>query len=713
MAQWSRADRTLYTKLVYYGPAYGGKTTNLESLHRITDPDERSKLLSLSTANDRTLFFDLLPFDLGDILGYQVAMKVYTVPGQVRYDTTRQVVLGGADAIVFVADSSVDRREQNVWSLQNLKMNMRAKRLDPRRVPVLFQFNKQDLPDAAPPAQVAGWLGLPVERGQPAVAIEGRGVLETFEAASQAMLRRLVAQASQRSRKEVDLAEVDRHVERAFAPHRERLKQGSFRGEPVVPAPAGPEEVELPAVIEGEELLEESVETSVRLGERLATESSRASRLEREAETYRRLSSSLAVIGSTLDRDRVLGAGLDAVDGILEASIVSLVQETSPGSFETVLVSGADRDPLTGLEGGRSLLRRLMAAEGPCLIDELDGSCREEGDAALRGALAVPLTLDARRGLLVAYTGAMDPAFEATDARFVATVASQLTNALEKVALYRRLETRSDDLQHVVTARDEQLARARKDMRQIESVKDRFLSSLTDEMKAPLQAILGSARAIRDFESTESERRELVCSILRAGELLDERLEGLLRVANLESSVAPLDVEECDPDLLVEGAVDRSGRSGIRPRIERPESPFHCDRESVERALAHLIDNAVKFQPSSAVTRVDVAPVESAAGPAVRFSVLDRGPGVATPDLARIFEPFEQGRDPVTGNRPSGIGIGLFEARMTAERHGGTLEALPREGGGSEFRLVLPLDPPREDEDTDNATPDVAEEARV
>ncbi len=98
----------------HYRPAFGGKSTNLESLHRITDP-QGNRLLSLQTANDRTLFFDLLPFELGDILGYQVAIKAYTGPGQVRYDTTRPVVLGGADAIVFVADSSRDRRQPRTF----------------------------------------------------------------------------------------------------------------------------------------------------------------------------------------------------------------------------------------------------------------------------------------------------------------------------------------------------------------------------------------------------------------------------------------------------------------------------------------------------------------------------------------------------------------------------------------------------------------------
>ena len=113
MAQWNHVDKTLYAKLVYYGPAFGGKTSNLEALHRLTDPSGRQNLLSVKTAGDRTLFFDLLPFDLGSILGYQVGIKIYTVPGQVRYDTTRQIVLAGADAVVFVADSTAEREEQN------------------------------------------------------------------------------------------------------------------------------------------------------------------------------------------------------------------------------------------------------------------------------------------------------------------------------------------------------------------------------------------------------------------------------------------------------------------------------------------------------------------------------------------------------------------------------------------------------------------------
>jgi signal recognition particle receptor subunit beta len=264
MAQWSHADRTLYAKLVYYGPSYGGKTTNLEVLHRITDPEGERELVSIRTADDRTLFFDLLPFDLGEILGYQVAVKVYTVPGQVRYETSRQVLLGGADGIVFVADSSRRREEHNRWSLQNLRMNMRSKGLDPERVPVLYQFNKQDLEDAARPEEVSAWLGLKDVPVIPSVAVSGEGVVETFVEAARSMLGSIVNLADERTRREIDASDLEIHLDRAFGPYvgAGQKKRG--------PSPSnGPDPDSRAAiVVRGNDILENAIATSADLGER-------------------------------------------------------------------------------------------------------------------------------------------------------------------------------------------------------------------------------------------------------------------------------------------------------------------------------------------------------------------------------------------------------------------------------------------------------------
>ena len=283
MARWSHGSKTVFAKLVYYGPALGGKTTNLQQLHRITDPECATRLLSVKTADDRTLFFDLLPFDLGEISGYKVAVKVYTVPGQVRYDLTRRIVLAGADAVIFVADSSAEREEDNRASLANLVDNMRENGLDPAAVPVLFQFNKQDLPDAAPPGAVARWLGTDPAAGFPAVATTGRGVLETFVQSVRLMLEHLAAMAGPRVAEGFRPAEVARHLDRVFRPHFLAL---AAEGAPP-PAPFADRST-LPVVLSGGDLLDHSVRASVELGEVVADQSVRNERLEAIVESRTR-----------------------------------------------------------------------------------------------------------------------------------------------------------------------------------------------------------------------------------------------------------------------------------------------------------------------------------------------------------------------------------------------------------------------------------------
>src|SRR5580765_488883 len=295
----------MYAKLVYYGPALGGKTTNLRMLHRLTDPDGMERLVSVNTADDRTLFFDLLPFELGSVLGYKVALKLYTVPGQVRYDATRRVVLSGADAVVFVADSDEARERDNRQSWDNLLQNMRATRLDPAAVPILVQFNKRDLAAAAPEGSMGAWFGLAPRLGVPAVACQGKGVLETFLAAAHGMLARLVAIAEPQTRRTLDATDLAAQLDAAFAPYLAR------RAEAAASASAG-HAGSAPLILESTDLLESAVASSVALGAQLSEEHGRASRLTREAESLRRLSDALRSTGASFDRSAVLDAALTA-----------------------------------------------------------------------------------------------------------------------------------------------------------------------------------------------------------------------------------------------------------------------------------------------------------------------------------------------------------------------------------------------------------------
>ena len=165
MSMINYASREINCKLVYYGPGLGGKTTNLEYIYSKVSPDTRGKMVSLATETERTLFFDFLPVDLGTVRGFKTRFHLYTVPGQVYYNASRKLILKGVDGIVFVADSQIERMEANVESMQNLYDNMAQYGYDLTRIPFVVQYNKRDLPNAAPVKDLQGALnpGWPVE----------------------------------------------------------------------------------------------------------------------------------------------------------------------------------------------------------------------------------------------------------------------------------------------------------------------------------------------------------------------------------------------------------------------------------------------------------------------------------------------------------------------------------------------------------------------
>ena len=224
MSMINYASREINCKIVYYGPGLGGKTTNLEFVYGKVSPDTRGKLISLATETERTLFFDFLPLDLGTIRGFRTRFHLYTVPGQVYYNASRKLILKGVDGVVFVADSQRDRAEANLESMQNLYDNMAAYGYDLTRMPFVIQYNKRDLPNAAPLAQLQemlnpGWEVLESSRQRPlvnpfnpnellvsqlptgewverapefeAVAVTGDGVFDTLKAVSKLVLKTL------------------------------------------------------------------------------------------------------------------------------------------------------------------------------------------------------------------------------------------------------------------------------------------------------------------------------------------------------------------------------------------------------------------------------------------------------------------------------------------------------------------------------------------
>ena len=188
MVQINFAQKSVTVKIVYYGPGMSGKTTNLEVVHQRAPEGSRGDLTSISTDGDRTLFFDFMPLDLGTVAGMKTQFQIYTVPGQVYYNSTRKLVLQGVDGVIFVADSSSSMMEENLESLRNLEENLAEYGKDIASMPMVVQYIKRDLPDALPVGELERLLNPSGHPSFEAVANTGQGVFPTLKALAAAVL---------------------------------------------------------------------------------------------------------------------------------------------------------------------------------------------------------------------------------------------------------------------------------------------------------------------------------------------------------------------------------------------------------------------------------------------------------------------------------------------------------------------------------------------
>ena len=187
------AAREINCKIVYYGAGLGGKTTNLQVIYQKTADEQKGKMISLATETERTLFFDFLPLDLGNVRGFKTRIHLYTVPGQVFYDASRKLILRGVDGIVFVADSQEQRMDANVEALENLMSNLKEHGYDFNKIPYVLQLNKRDLPNILPIDLLSTELRKKNEPIVEAVAFQGVGVFETLKEIAKQVLTELKA----------------------------------------------------------------------------------------------------------------------------------------------------------------------------------------------------------------------------------------------------------------------------------------------------------------------------------------------------------------------------------------------------------------------------------------------------------------------------------------------------------------------------------------
>jgi len=433
-------------KIVYYGPAVGGKTTCLQAIHRASDPERRTRLYSLNTATDRTLFFDLMSLKLGRIRGYELLIQLYTVPGQVQYQTTRKAVLAGADGVVFVADSQRDRARDNVESLRDLVANLRSHGMDPETIPLVYQYNKQDLSPLIPIEDLETMLNPKKRPAFPTIATAGKGVLEGFAEICHATVMSVADRlgVAQNPKAVTRLSEqVRRAMKPLFDTGRGDATADIVVNRPVEKPPVGQEE----APLSNEDLVEEAVQANVAMTDMSATLDLLNRRLGRQLRRLTSLHELSRALSMEKNPQQILKMVLKSAIKELEIVGASLCLLGPGGKLRPVMLHGFKKEPLLSTpQGLREAGKLLKTCEEGLLLSSGEEEGHPELEQVLRAAgfgsaIWLPLVAYGRPlGLLGAYAGSDRSALEKEDFELGSILASAASIAYLNARARQQLE---------------------------------------------------------------------------------------------------------------------------------------------------------------------------------------------------------------------------------------------------------------------------------
>ncbi len=721
MVQFDNQYRQVKLKVVYYGPGLGGKTTCLQHIHRVTDPQHRSKLYTLNTASDRTLFFDLLGLELGRVRGYRLTLQLYTVPGQVQYNATRRAVLAGCDGVMFVADSQRALLRPNQESLVNLAENLAANGIQPGSIPLVLSYNKRDLPDILSRAELdealdaRGWTVFET------VATTGSGVMEAFAAIAEATVVSVADRLGLSSQPEA-LKRLVANVQNSLRPHARR-GAGAAVEPPVVVHPAVTADD-----LEHEDLVAESVRANLTMTDLNVRLDRLTSELERRVAGLRSINEFGRLMALAREPEEVTAAFLDRLLSELGVTCGSLLLVDQKGELVEILRRGMATDPLARRAGeAGSPGDVILSSRQPFVarLDEVEAAqlvespwMEEVRGLNLIGVLAVPLVAQGRAvGLVTAYADQARGPFDDDQLELVTAMAANAATALANARAWRSLEQLNRSLEDAVGQRTRELQEtlqraqalaeqledrnleleaANQQLRELERLKGDLLNRIAHELNTPVTAIQTAGRILGRYEEMPADRAgKFVEIITQESTRLAELIASSLQAAVLgvpEGRPAPTAVSV--PDLLkrvlapLKGEITRR-RLAMQVKVAAGLEEITGDADQLEAGLRAIVKNGVEFNRDGGTLTVLVRPVRRGSDTMVEMRVEDGGVGIPAGDLPRVCEVFWQGGNVLT-EKPRGLGLGLAVARRVAENHGGTLEITSEEGKGTVVTMLFP-----------------------
>jgi signal transduction histidine kinase/signal recognition particle receptor subunit beta len=724
MVQFDNQYRQIKIKIVYYGPALGGKTTCLQHIHRVTDPQRRTKLYSLNTASDRTLFFDLLSLNLGRIRGYRLAMQLYTVPGQVQYNATRRAVLSGADGVVFVADSQTDQRAANRQSLENLWENLAANGLSRDTLPIVFQYNKRDLKPVQSIADLDGDLNSLHAPSFATIAIRGDGVMDGFAAISERTLTAVADKLGVGGNTQA-IGRLQEQVRAALQPY---LGTDTTAEAPertvTIPETATSDNEPL-----GQEVLVgEAVRANLAMTDLNTRLDDVTRRLERTVRGLEGVTAFGTAVTSDRDPDAVVRRLAATARSVLDADAAAVLVVPGSGGLREAAVDGAARDPLLNSrdEAGEPFAVTLLAGrESVVLARDLDGEHGSFAVAAVEragygSALAVPLVVrDRVAGMLTVYRADSRIALGDDDVRLATILASTAAVAHASAHAWARLEDVNRDLEREVEARTAEVRASLADVQRLnvelreknrlvedahaeladlDRVKNELITRISHELRTPVTSLVTAAKILERSRDEPAEKGARFVAIIRdEADKLSEIVNSVVQASVLAAEPQSPTRQRVPVEELFRKAVaplrDLAGDREVTLHLLTPGDldVVPCDPETMETALRAVVKNGIEFNRAGGDVRIELRRAERDGRPWLVIRVVDTGIGIPEQDQPKVFDAFWQGGNVLTG-KPRGVGLGLTIARRVIEMHGGTVRVSSRVGEGAEVTIALPAD---------------------
>ena len=706
------AEKTINAKLVYYGVGLGGKTTSLKVVHRIMCPKDEVKLVSINTEQDSTLLFDFLPIDLGQVEGFKIRVQGFTVPGQQKYVVMRRYVLQGADAVVLVVDSRKALIEDNLQSIEDLKLNLEANGLDWNTIPLVIQYNKRDLTELVPSEELDELFRFREVPTYETVAPEGLGVFEAFTDVVGWMVEEKVIQYGL-GRDEIDPAEVAREA-------RERLRQIQ---PPKIDLPKQPGLVSLAIAADATGPVEAL--------EPVSDEADNAGDHTSEQEPTR-------------DSEDVTGdAAAEGEDGFVEIADASTGEMGEMTLDEAAVDEAVDEaiaePPSEGMLAGKSFASRgddledLLADDGlyadhalssDALEDDLllededflsDEEFLSEGDlhsAELEGGVCGELDFAPREEERIVFdeTSSPPPAEEpATIAETpveskveaVSEVQSADEAALAAVQELTDVKGEAGGLLGQAIASNLELAELYSELAEYKSLLEKKNRELVEvnqlishDLKKPLTVFKTVMSMMQRGQLGELNERQqdAVENCVESVQYMEQLIQDILDASRLDYDGVELEFEEIDSTLLVASLVRRLRfdleQHGVQIQIE-PLPLLYGDTRSLEKVFMNLLGNAINYRDvEKEQCWIRVAAEE--VGDDWIFEVADNGIGIPDESRKTIWKKFERG---VNTGGVSGTGLGLYIVQQLVRGHGGDIIVDSEVGRGTTFTIRIPKEP--------------------